>query len=69
MADHDIVTRAIRFANTTRPNSIDNRKAIQLVNELLKHVNELEKRIEALEIMRDIDEIYELLGQSSRGCQ
>lgn len=39
----DLITRAIRFTNTTRPNSADNRKAIAIVRELLQHINELEK--------------------------
>ena len=38
----DLITRAIRFTNTTRPNSADNRRAIQLVRELLVHINVLE---------------------------
>jgi hypothetical protein len=48
----DLVTRAIRFTNTTRPNSADNRKAIQLVRELLQHINELDKQLARAEYIR-----------------
>lgn len=46
MDEPDLITRAIRFTNTTRPNSIDNRRALQLVRELLQHINEMEKQTE-----------------------
>ena len=49
MDEPNIVTRAMRFVNLTKPNSIDNRKAIQLVRELLMRINELDQRIEGME--------------------
>ena len=54
MAD-DLIMRAIRFTTTTKPNSIDNRRAIELIRELLQHINDLELKLEEGKNLRGDD--------------